>query len=175
MRKGKPYAGFFYFLICRYLNHKIIIYNPNAMKKSLILAPVFGVLLLGVLLFLNGCRIFKSVELRELEDLVSVIQLTTGKEISRSVRDKGTELGRSPIYAEIYLKYRPINDYTKNEVYQEIIEILERRGWKADDWNIVPDFFSASLKSKDNVHTITAGVRLHSDANLVSVRVTHSG
>lgn len=140
-------------------------FQKNNQNKLYIFFLAFAILSL-----LSGCRITKSAQLRELENLVSVIQLTTGREVSRSLQDKDVALGK-PVLAEIYIEYEPINNYTKKEVYDEIVAILKKNNWKGDEWNIVPDYFSASLK-EENV-TILAKVRLHSDENLVSIRMTN--
>jgi len=87
----------------------------KASHKLYMLASVFG-----VLLFLSGCGIIKSAELQALEDAASVLQLTTGREVSRSLRDKGTALGK-PVYAEIIIEYEPVNSHTRKEVFDEII------------------------------------------------------
>jgi hypothetical protein len=103
------------------------------MKKlrKIPLTVFIALLVFGILLFLSGCSLIKSAELRALEDAASVLQLTTGQEVSRSVQDKGTALGK-PVYAKIYIEYEPINNYTKEDVYHEIIAILERNGWEGE-------------------------------------------
>ena len=57
-------------------------------------------LALGILFFLSGC---KSAQLKTLENEVSIIQLITGREVSRSVRDKHAGF-TGPIYAEILIQ-----------------------------------------------------------------------
>jgi hypothetical protein len=140
------------------------------MKHKLHIHRIHIVLIFGVLLFLGGCRLVKSAELRALEDVASVLQLTTGREVKRWTQDKGTALGK-PVYAEIYIEYEPIYNYSKKEVYDEIIAILERNNWERDEWNIDPDYFNASLK-KNNI-TLIAGVLIRSEKNLVTVRMTN--
>ena len=74
----------------------------------------------GVLLFLSGCQ---SAELEALGNSVSLIQLQTGREVSRWHQDKDVVFGK-PIYAKVRIEYEPINYYTKEDVYDEIVAIL---------------------------------------------------
>jgi hypothetical protein len=126
----------------------------------------------GFLLCLCGCET-KSAQLQELESLVSIIQLTTGREVSRWSQD--TEPGfTGPIYAEMRIKYEPINDYTKEEVYSEIVDILKNNSWEGEACSAcTTSSFSASLEQDDYPIPINARVRVHSDKNLISISLEH--
>jgi hypothetical protein len=127
---------------------------------------------LGVLLFLNGCEI-KSAELKTLESSVSIIQLTTGWEVSRWYQDKGGGF-TGPRYAEIRIEYKPTNDYTKEEVYNQIVDILKSNNWEGEECIACSSAsFSASLQQDDYPIPINARVRIHSDENLVSIRMVN--
>jgi hypothetical protein len=136
---------------------------------------VFIVLLVfGTPFFLSGCGIIKSAELGAIENAASVLQLTTGQEVSRSLQDKGTALGK-PVYAEIYIEYEPINNYKKEDVYDEIITILERNGWEGKEATTLAREFSASYSAslKELNVALFIDVRIYSEKNLVTVRMTN--
>jgi len=146
-------------------NHGLLNYFQKANHKLYMLASVFG-----VLLFLNGCGIIKSAELRALEEAASVLQLTTGREVRRSLQDKGTALGK-PVYAKIIIVYEPINNHTRKEVYEEIVAILIKNNWEGSELNyIIPDSFSGSLHQGQ--FNISGGVNIETDRNLVIVIMT---
>jgi hypothetical protein len=117
----------------------------------------------GILFFLSGC---KSAELITLESAASIIQLQTGREVSRSLEDKDVVLGK-PVYAKIQIEYEPINPYTKEDVYEEIVAILEENHWERDKDNIVPDAVSGSLQQGD--FKILTTVLIQPDKNLVTL------
>jgi hypothetical protein len=148
-----------------------IFQNPSKLPKTLwvVLIP-----LLVILFLLSGCRLIKSAELRALEDTASVLQLTTGQEVSRSLQDKGTALGK-PVYAKIYIEYEPINNYTKEDVYDEIIAILERNGWEGEESSTLAPEFNAFYRGslKEVNIALFVNVWVSSEKNLVSVRMTH--
>lgn len=127
---------------------------------------------LGILLFLSGCEM-RSAELKTLESSVSTIQSTTGHEVSRWYQDK--EAGfTGPIYAEIRIEYEPINDYTKEELYDELVNILKKNNWEGEECIACSSAsFSASLQQDDYPIPINARVRIHSDENLVSIRMVN--
>lgn len=129
--------------------------------KSIYIA--FIALSIGILLLLSGC---KSAELEYLETSASILQLTTGHEVSRSSQDKNVVLGKQQ-YAKLNIEYEPINNYTAREVFDEIVIILENNNWKQDEVNVVPDFYSASL-SQDNSNLLVS-VAIHPDKDLVMV------
>lgn len=122
-------------------------------------------LVFGILFLLSGCDT-KSPELEALETSVSVLTLKTGGEVSRAYQDKGVTLGK-PVYAQVRIEYEPLNHYTKDDVYDEIVAILEKNSWERDEWNIVPDYFSGSLQQGH--FTIYATVLIQSDKNSVTV------
>ena len=125
-----------------------------------------------LLLFLSGCEI-KSAQLQELERAVSIIQLTTGREVSRSIQDK--EAGfTGPIYAQIRIEYEPNNHYTKGEVYNEMLDIFEKNKWEVKECDACRTAsFSASWQQDNYPIPINARVLIRSDENLVSIRIVH--
>ena len=148
------------------MKHKLNIYKIS-------FAAVLGVVLvLGVFLFLSW-RETKSAQLQELESLASIIQLNTGRELSRSYQD--TEAGfTGPIYAELRINYEPIDNYTKEEVYNEIVFILIENGWEGEECDGCSSAsFSASLQRDDYPIPINAIVLVPSDEFIVSIRMEH--
>ena len=96
-------------------------HKPYIYKSQIILA-------LGILLFLSGC---KSAGLRALENLVSNMQLTTGREVDRYSHDQGYGFITGQIISpEIHIVYEPVDNYTKRDVYDEIVTILKKHNWQ---------------------------------------------
>jgi hypothetical protein len=134
------------------------------MKHKFYIHKRYIALAFGALLFLSGCQ---SAELKALESSVSIIQLQTGREVNRLMHDKELGFTRT-IYPELIIQYEPINDYTKKDVYDEIVAILEKNNWERSDWNIGrSDFFTASLRQ--GRFTISASVVIYTDKNLVQI------
>jgi hypothetical protein len=133
------------------------------MKRKFYIYMGYIALAFGILFFLSGC---KSAELITLESAASIIQLQTGREVSRSLEDKDVVLGK-PVYAKIQIEYEPINPYTKEDVYEEIVAILEENHWERDKDNIVPDAVSGSLQQGD--FKILTTVLIQPDKNLVTL------
>ena len=121
----------------------------------------------GILFVLSGC---KSAQLKELETLASSIQPTLGQEVGGTSRDRSPAVtGFGPTPARIYIEYEPINNHTKEDLYDEIVTILEENGWEERVCDgCSPTSFGASLPP------ITARVRIQSNENLVSIRLKHS-
>jgi hypothetical protein len=129
-------------------------------------------LTLSFLLFLSGCET-KSAQLKALESSASIIQLATGHEVNRSLRDKEAGL-TGPVYAEIRIEFEPNDNYTKEAVYKEIVNILEENNWEGEACKACDSAsFSASLPQDDYPIPINARVRIHSDENLVSIRMVY--
>jgi hypothetical protein len=99
---------------------------------------------LTLTLLLSGC---KSAELQALEKAASSIPpLTTGREVRRSLQDKGTALGK-PVYAEILIVYEPVNNHTRKDVYEEAVAILKKNNWVGSEESIAGyDYFKATLQ-----------------------------
>ena len=150
------------------LNHILARYFHEVNIKLYIIV----LLAFSLLLFLSGCKM-KSVQLQELENLASYIRLTMGREVSRWSHDKEAGL-TGPIYARIRIEYEPINNYTKEEVYNEIVDILKKNDWKGQACiGCSTPSFSASLRQDDYPIPINARVRVHSGENLVSISIEH--
>ena len=125
---------------------------------------------LGCLLILSGCQ---SAELKSLEDASSVFKLSTGSESSRWSQDKGTTLGK-PVYPELRIEYKPDANHSVEDVYQEIINILEKNNWQKEKVTIdQPGFYLASLKKDDFV--IQASVLILTERNVVNVQLSAKG
>lgn len=122
---------------------------------------------LGILLLLSGC---KSAELRTLQDSAAILKLATGSEVSRTVQDKDTVFGK-PVYAEITISYQPLEGYTKNDVYEEVVAILEKNHWARDEGNQDTGYFAASLPQGNS--EILVKVWVHSDEDLVGVNLVN--
>lgn len=126
-------------------------------------------LYLIVIFILVSCKT-QSQELKAiLETPVSTTQLATGDEVSRSYQDKGVTLGK-PVPAEVRIIYKPKGKYTNANIYDELIGILDKDGWKREDLDIdQPGFFRAALPQAG--FTIRATVTIQSDRNTVSLRL----
>lgn len=104
---------------------------------------IFGFLtVIFLTLFLSGC---KSAEVKTMEDSVSIIQLTTGREVERYTTNRHVALGK-PVYPEVLIIYEPINNHTNKDVYDEIVAILKKNNWEEDESYIVPNYFWATLQ-----------------------------
>ena len=123
-------------------------------------------LVLGILFVLSGC---KSAQLKQLETAASNIQPTVGQEVYRDSDDLSPAVtGFGPTPAEIYIEYEPINNHTKEDLYDEIVTILEENGWEGKECEgCRSPSFGASLPP------ITARLRIQSNENLVSIRLKH--
>jgi hypothetical protein len=124
------------------------------------------VLAISVLLLLSGC---KSAELKAMEDSASIIQLTTGQEVRRSLIEKDWGF-TGPIYPQVIIVYEPINRYTKKEVLDEIVTILEKNNWERYEWSTTPDSFGGSLRQDQ--FEISIGVSIDSNKNHVVIVMT---
>ena len=70
-----------------------------------------------------------------LESSISTTQLTTGHEIKRWYQDQGVTLGK-PVRAQVRIEYEPVSNYTKEDVYNEIVTILEKNNWEREEQSI---------------------------------------
>lgn len=120
-----------------------------------------------LLFLLSGC---KSAQLQALENSASVVQLTTGREVSRTPRDKDWGFS-GPIYPEIVILYEPTNTHTKEDVFDETVTILKKNGWQGNAMDaIVPGSFSGSLDQGQ--YKISGNVNIDPVRNLVIVIMT---
>ncbi len=141
----------------------------NCFRKANKKFAIFA-LALGVLLCLSGC---KSAELQAVEKSASILQITTGQEVSRALQDKGVALGK-PVYAEIIIVYEPINNHTKEDVFEELVAILRKNGWKEEgEGNTVPVYFIASWRQNDFQSPLLATVVIRADKNLVNLQIAN--
>ena len=133
------------------------------------LALFIFILFLAIGLYLSK-YVIQTKELKAmLESSIATIQLTTGREVSRSSQDKGVTLGK-PIPAEVRIKYEPTGNYTESNVFNEIIGILERDNWKREELSIdEPGFYIAHLPQDGFL--IEASVLIQTDRNTVSIRL----
>ena len=126
----------------------------------------------GLLFFLSGCEI-KSAQLKALENSVSIIQPTTGREVDRYTRNAQAGF-TGPIYAQIRIDYEPINNHTKEDLYEEIVAILEKNNWEGKECDgCRTTAFIASLPRDDYPTSIHATVLIRPDENLVSISMEH--
>ena len=143
------------------------------MKHKLYIYISCIVLTFGILLFLSGCKKTESTELKAmLESSAATAQLTTGSEVYRQIQDREIKplLGK-PKQPEVRIEYEPINNYTKEDVYDEIVGILEKNNWEMKELSIAqPGYYNASLPQDG--FTILAEVLIHSQSNIVSIDLT---
>ena len=127
---------------------------------------IFGlVTVIFLMLFLSGC---KSAELKAMEDATSVLQLTKGQEVERYITDKHRGF-TGPVYPEVLIVYEPLNNYTQEEIYAEIVEILENNNWVGSEPNTGQKYFKASLQQGN--FEISTGVSIDSRNNHVVVKM----
>jgi hypothetical protein len=129
------------------------------------------IILLALCIFLlGGCK-EKSKELvAMLESSISTTALTTGLEIDRSQFDWGEGLIK-PTRPEVRIQYKPKNNYTKEDVYEEIIENLEESHWdREEEPGIKQAGFYRAFLPQDGF-TIRATVQILSEENIVNVRL----
>ncbi|MDP9312965.1 MAG: hypothetical protein M3R24_19115 [Chloroflexota bacterium] len=122
-----------------------------------------------IIILLSGCNT-RSNELNAiLKSSVATTQLTTGREVSRSQQDKSTTLGK-PVYAKLILEYEPVNNNTKEDVFNEIVAILEKDNWEREELSRpIPGFFKATLP-QDNF-SLVADVSIDAQRNTVIIRL----
>ena len=135
-------------------------------QNKIISVFVIGLILIIPLFLLSGC---KSAELKAMENSASVIQLTTGREVSRSLIEKDWGF-TGPIYPQVIIVYEPINRYAKKEVLDEIVTILEKNNWERYEWSTTPDSFGGSLRQ--DRFEISIGVSIDSNKNHVVIVMT---
>ena len=126
-------------------------------------------IILFVLLFsVRGC---KSAELKTLEEEISVLQLKTAEEIDRDAQDKSRGI-MGYLDAEIYVEYRPLENYSQRDVYKEIILRLKNNHWVEDECDWCDDkYFRASLSQMPYPIPLSIEVLEHPEENLVSVYI----
>lgn len=108
---------------------------------------------------------------RELQAMLntsqSFKQLNTGYETRRWEQDNGASLGK-PEYPGLTVVYMPKNSNTLDNVFDEIIDILNKDNWKSESRNIdQPDHYTAKLPQPD--FSIVVEVVKDTKNNTVSV------
>ena len=121
----------------------------------------------GALILISGCKI-QSKELKAMRGSpIANMQLTTAKEVKRSYRDKNITFGK-PIYAYVKIEYEPKINYTKEDVYREIVNNLENNGWRRDLYNVGQrGYYSASQPYE----SFSLVVKVFNHQNLSTVRI----
>jgi hypothetical protein len=127
------------------------------------------VLAFVILISLSGCK-KESTELKAmLKSADATTQITTGSEISRYVQERETNpLVGKPKQPEVRIDYEPLHNYTKEDIYNEIVAILEENGWERDELSIPQSgYYRANLLQDGFI--IVAEVQIHSKLNIVSI------
>ena len=125
----------------------------------------------GALILISGCKTHSKELKAMLESPVANMQLTTAKEIKRSYNDKSVSLGK-PIYAAVRIEYEPIGNHTKEDVYSEIVENIERSGWRRDAYNVAQrDYYSASKPYES--FSLLVEVFNHPEKSTVNIVMVH--
>jgi hypothetical protein len=126
-----------------------------------------------VVLFVFVIRLFApSTDLQVLQKAASVLQLKTGREVSRSVYDKKKVMGEYSD-AEIDLKFEPNNLQTPKIVFDEIISNLLKSNWQRNDSGMVSGYYSATFKV--GYATLIVKVAYDPGTNIVSVQFFNRG
>lgn len=130
--------------------------------KSLVL--FIFILLVVIGLYFSG-YLTQTKELKAmLKSSVPTTPLTTGREVRRSIQDKGVTLGK-PIRPYVVIDYEPKDNYTKRDVFDEVVGILEKNNWEKKEVSLPPPDYKALLPQ--NGFLIEATVTIQSDRNIV--------
>ena len=81
------------------------------------------------------------------------MELSTAHEIKQIIQDNEVSLGK-PIYAEVRIQYEPIGQHTKEDVFREIVAILEKDQWQRSEMGIDDRYYVATL-NKDSFPLLT--------------------
>lgn len=142
------------------------------MKPKIHIYIIFILFVFGILIFLSG-RKAASTELKAMSDSVAATaQLTTGQEVGREYQERVTKplLGK-PKQPQVRIEYQPINSYTKEDVYKEIIKVLEANDWERIELSTPQSgYYKASMPGAGFL--ILAEVLIHSMTNTVSITLT---
>ncbi len=85
----------------------------------------------------------------QIEELVARENLTTATEVRRWHHDKNTILGNSQL-AELFIIYQPKKGYEQKDVFNELIDFLEKNGFtEVESSTTQPDVYEASLIRQD--------------------------
>ena len=119
-------------------------------RKFQIAKTVFPVLVILIILAISfippfittykskgGCFFssFKSCHLQALDNFASAVELTTGREIRRDREDYSQGFITGGTYPpEVTIYYKPIDNHTKQEVFEEIRVVLKKYKWKEYDY-----------------------------------------
>lgn len=141
-------------------NNTLLIFSPKHRNKLYVLVLIF-------LFSIGGCKKAESGELQAMVDASAAINhLTTGKEVSRQAQERETDpLFGKPKQPELRIEYEPLDNYTKADVFEEIVGVLKKDGWVSSSDR--SGYFTASLQQ--GYYTILAEVLLRSNDNIVSV------
>lgn len=143
--------------------------KANVMKYQLNIYKHYIALVFCILILFSGCNP-RSDELNTLlENPVSTTQFTTGHEVSRWHEDKGVTLGM-PVQAKVRIEYVPVNNYTQEDLYNEMIDALDKNNWEKEEQSIVQTgYFRATLPQ--NGFSLVAEVLIDSQSNIVSIQL----
>ena len=143
------------------------------MKTSTKHTVLFLLLAGSILLLLSGCKYIKSQQMHELEQLADTVQIQSGIVVDRQQRDREKVLGK-PVYANIRIIYKPVDNYTKQDVYREIITVLEQNNWEGKVCEgCTTDYYTAGLQQGNYPIPIRAKVRVSKEDNTVSLYFEH--
>ncbi len=127
---------------------------------------------LGILFFVNVQKTKSEGFKAMLTNPVANMQLTTAREVKRYQRDRDTVLGKTSS-ASIIVKYEPIGNYTKGDVYDEIVENIENTGWnKRDVTSSLEDrYYVAKTRYGTSNRILVVEVFNHPESSSVSLDI----
>jgi len=136
------------------------------MRNKGIFITIGLTIIIGLVISLVALK--QSNELKAMLDTsVSSMSLTTGTEVRRSIEDNNTTLGK-PIAARVIIEYKPKDNYSEKDVFDEIVQNLLDEHWQKEDLNTnQPGFFIASLSQ--DAFIIEAAVSSQPDRGIVSI------
>jgi len=136
---------------------------------------------IGILIFLAFAVFFASrynppaTELQAiLESPAADLQLLTAQEVERLHEDTSISLG-TRYRAETRIKYKPVDGHTKEDVFNEIVDLLENSGWnKESSQDIFGGYYRASLPYNTYQKSVyVTEVEVHNtQLDYVSVQIT---
>jgi hypothetical protein len=141
-------------------------------KKAIITAVVaFGVIAVLFVLYVASLfginfRVTKTAELKAMQKAASVVKLSSGYQTDRDQNDLYYALGK-PIYPEVRLTYSPLPDYTSEDVFSEIVGVLEENNWEKDRPEYEHGYYHAALPQKRFI--LLASVRTIPEKNVVRI------
>lgn len=143
----------------------------NIFRKGATLRKALGWVVVA-LVFMGAFFVIRSIPSEELrtmkESPFTQLQLSTAQEVERWEYDKEVTLGK-PIHAQITITYAPLDGFTKEDVFGEIVKTIELAGWEKDDRIDLEGYYVAS--KPEGRFVVVVSVTNPGDREWVAVRL----